>query len=222
MKVKGCLKQASPDLDNTSQNTEQEQVHDDKIPALVTKKVFFDIKIGEEAIGRIVIGVFGKAAPLTADNFVQLAEGVADGKGYKGRRFHRVIKDFMIQGGDVVAMDGSGSYSIYGKYFDDENFDLKHYGAGWLSMANAGKNTNGCQFFITTTKTSWLDNHHVVFGKVLEGMNVVRTMEDTPTDKESDAPLTDVLIVDSGVIEVETPFVVEKIASEEEGKVVGE
>lgn len=175
---------------------------------LVTDKVYFDITIGGEAVGRIEIGLFGKTVPRTVKNFKELAEK-SKPEGYAGSFFHRVIKDFMIQGGDFTNGDGTGGKSIYGKKFDDENFKLKHWGAGWLSMANSGKNTNGSQFFLTTIKTSWLDGRHVVFGKVVKGMDVVRKVEATKTDGR-DKPTKECLIAASGVLEVAEPFHVTK------------
>lgn len=184
----------------------------------VTDIVFFDIEIGGEKAGRIEVGLFGKSVPKTVKNYKSLAEGFTTDGGetltYKGSKFHRVIKDFMIQGGDFTRGDGTGGKSIYGNKFEDENFKLKHYGSGWLSMANAGKDTNGSQFFITTKKTPWLDGRHVVFGKIIKGMKVVRKIEASKTDNR-DKPAKDVVIADSGTLPVEKPFAVEKADAEE-------
>ncbi|KAF2118582.1 putative peptidyl-prolyl cis-trans isomerase [Lophiotrema nucula] len=165
--------------------------------------VFFDITLGGEKLGRIKMELFKDVVPKTTENFRQFCTGETKNsqgrpQGYKGSKFHRVIKDFMIQGGDFINGNGTGSRTIYGvNKFDDENFKLKLDRPGLLAMANSGPNTNGCQFFITCAATPHLNGKHVVFGQVVDGLDVITKIENTRTNSQ-DKPIQDVAIAQCG------------------------
>lgn len=170
----------------------------------ITDTVYLDISVDGKPLGRILIGLFGEVVPKTVENFKRLCACNA-GKGkysgvdlcYKGTAIHRIIPNFMIQGGDFTHQNGVGGESIYGGKFEDESFEILHNKKYLVSMANAGPNTNGSQFFINTVKTSWLDGKHVVFGTVLEGMGIVDELEHLGTN--SGVTRKAVVIADSGV-----------------------
>ena len=161
-------------------------------------RVYFDISIGGAPAGRMVMELRADVVPRTVANFLALCTH-EHGFGYKQSLFHRIIPNFMAQGGDFTRHDGTGGRSIYGEKFEDENFTLKHVGAGVLAMANSGPNTNGSQFYLTFTATSWLDNKHVVLGSVVQGMDVLRRIERCGT--ASGKPSAKIVIADCGVSE---------------------
>lgn len=165
----------------------------------MTIKAYFDITIDGQPEGRITFNLFDDVVPKTAENFRALATG-EQGFGYAGSKFHRVIPDFMLQGGDFTAGNGTGGKSIYGQKFPDENFQLKHTKPGLLSMANAGPNSNGSQFFITTVVTSWLDGKHVVFGEVADEESLALVKKIEGFGSQSGATKAEIAIAASGTL----------------------
>jgi len=185
------------DFDNSNNNKSNNTSYED-----ITLNPYFDIEVGGIYQGRILFKLFDDVVPKTCKNFRFLCSNgllVKDTPSYEGSSFHRIIKNFMLQGGDFTNGDGTGGMSIYGNKFEDENFELTHNQPGLLSMANSGPNTNGSQFFITTEKTDWLDGKHVVFGLVISGYDIVSKIENLETDGNN-KPKLDVVIKKCGLI----------------------
>lgn len=194
------FKNKGKNTENISKNTPKPK--DDSNPKGNTL-VFFELSAGGQDFGRMVFRLFDKIVPKTAENFRALCTG-EKGFGYQGTTFHRIIKDFMVQGGDFTHHNGMGGKSIYGKTFADENFKLKHTKIGELSMANSGKNTNGSQFFMTTSVPSWLDGKHVVFGEVVEGKDVLMKLNKLGSDSDK-KPAKKVIVKSCGEVGQEEP-----------------
>jgi len=172
----------------------------------VTSQIYFDVAHDGKQLGRITMGLFGDDAPKTVINFRSICLDGIDGLSFNGTRFHRVIKQFLIQGGDILHGDGRGSISVYGKHFEDENLLINHTIGGFLGMANKGtEDTNGCQFYITTRAAPWLDGKHTVFGKVTNGLDIMHMVERVKTNTD-DEPVADVIISECGELELTKPF----------------
>jgi len=164
---------------------------------------------GNDFKGQFTIAVFGETAPMTVMNFVSLARGYKKGKEslhYKNTPLHRIVPDFVLQMGDITIGDGTGGKSIFGPKFNDEEFILSHRSPGWVSMANHGRDTNGSQFFIMLTKARWLDGKHVVFGKVIKGYDVLKTIGEVPSDPTTALPKVKVTVTDCGVNALEKKY----------------
>lgn len=181
---------------------------DSALQYTVTDEAWFEVEVrnlkgpGQSYTGRFTVALFGDIAPMTVMNFVALVRGYkrsGQTLHYKNAPVHRIVKDFVIQTGDITTGDGTGGTSIYGEKFNDEEFKISHRAPGVISMANRGRDTNGSQFFITMVKARWMDGKHVAFGKVIRGYDVLRVLNELPTDSQSAWPLTKVKINDCGI-----------------------
>lgn len=177
-------------------NIDGREIEIERADRTVTAEVTFEISFGSEVMGNVTFGLFGKQCPKTVRNFVTLANPLRNkGEGYKGSKIHRIVRGFAVQGGDYINNDGSGGWSIYGRYFRDENFAINHF-PFCLSMANAGPNTNGSQFFVPLIRTKWLDGRHVVFGQVEKGHKLIKDMNSVRVNRYN-RPLRQVWISDT-------------------------
>ena len=204
--VKMIIDDSSDEEPMSTEINENFEIDDEDSEDNVDGLVYFDIAIGRKRIGRILFRLFDDLVPRTCRNFRKLCllspiddDSGNDEPAYLNTCFHRVIKDFMIQGGDFTEGDGTGGCSIYGEQFPDENLTLNHDRPGLLSMANSGPNTNNSQFFVTTVATPHLDGKHVVFGEVIDGMDIVKTIEDTAVDN-NERPVEPVRIIKCGIM----------------------
>ena len=176
--------------------------HESSLYLDISTNPYFDITMNDTYLGRVIFQLFDDDVPKTCKNFRYLcSNGILDKSkpSYQDTKFHRIIKEFMLQGGDFTNGDGTGGMSIYGDKFEDENFNLTHNQPGMLSMANAGPNTNNSQFFITVEKTPWLDNKHVVFGIIISGFDIIKKLEDIATDS-NDKPVQNIYISKCGLL----------------------
>jgi len=169
----------------------------------VTKTCWMDLELDDNPMGRIEIALFGEVAPITVSNFAALCKGNYnhDPKfGYKGTRFHRFVQDFVMQGGDIVNYDGSGGRSIYGSTLADEPIVHRHTSAGYVGMAHMLQpNTATSQFYITFSPIRWLDGFHVVFGRIVDGLEVVEKLNDKVVAKDDGQPIKELIIADCGI-----------------------
>jgi len=181
----------------------------------VTDEAWFEMEVkdmdgpGQDYRGRFVVALFGETAPMTVMNFVSITRGYSRGKEdlhYKASPVHRIVPDFVIQMGDITMGDGTGGKSIFGERFNDEDFILSHRAPGWVAMANHGPDTNGSQFYILLTKARWLDGKHVVFGKVITGMDVIKTIGEVPSDPTTAVPKKRVRIIDCGINQLDRKY----------------
>ena len=181
----------------------------------VTEEAWFEVEVkdmdgpGQDYRGRFTIALFGDTAPMTVLNFASIAKGYNRGRNklnYKGSNVHRIVQDFVVQMGDVTKGDGTGGASIFGERFNDEEFVLSHRSPGWVAMANHGPDTNNSQFYVLLTKARWLDGKHVVFGKVIQGFNVIETLSDVPASSKTAIPKRKITIVDSGINNIKEKY----------------